>query len=193
MDDPFGPPQVTCSAWIIYDRKGDKAIGGKKFDSPMHIASTTKIMTAYLVFKLAAERPEIMTKWLLFRSEPTIRLAQQQEFALAERVSVKELLYGLLLPIRQRCLRSLGGALWKKIFWRCRAARRPAVLRLLYRGNESDCSRAKDDADQVHEPTWPYPCGTSFDHRRFRSIGQSSLGSTSISRLRWSAGREAAK
>jgi len=98
FDDPFGPPQVTCSAWTIADRASGKTIDGVNSDKPMHIASTTKIMTAYLVLKLAASQPEVLTEILTFSKRADDTVGSTAGVRAGESLSAGELMYGLLLP-----------------------------------------------------------------------------------------------
>src|SRR5687767_12554920 len=51
-DSLDGPPLVTAKAWVIGDGKTGRRLWGHEDDSPRSIASTTKIMTAWLVLGL---------------------------------------------------------------------------------------------------------------------------------------------
>lgn len=97
-DDPFGPPNVTCSAWTILDRFGGKAIAENNSDKPMHIASTTKIMTAYLVLSLAAKQSEVLDEILTFSKRADDTIGSTSGVRAGESLSIGELLYGLMLP-----------------------------------------------------------------------------------------------
>ncbi len=97
-DDPFGPPQVTCGAWVIADRIGDKTLAGKNADKPMHIASTTKIMTAYVILKLATANPAILDESVTFSKRADDTIGSTSGVRVGESLSVGELLYGLMLP-----------------------------------------------------------------------------------------------
>lgn len=97
-DDPFGPPQVTCTAWTIMDRNSGQSIASNKSEAPMHIASTTKIMTAYLVLKLAAEHPEVLDERLTFSKRADDTVGSTAGVRAGESLTVGELMYGLMLP-----------------------------------------------------------------------------------------------
>lgn len=98
LDDPFGPPQVTCTAWTIVDRASGHSIASSKSDTPMHFASTTKMMTAYLVFKLATERSEVLSEVLTFSKRADDTVGSTAGVRAGESLTVAELMYGLMLP-----------------------------------------------------------------------------------------------
>ena len=64
----------------------------------MHIASTTKIMTAYVVLKLAAEQPEVLDEMLTFSKRADDTVGSAAGVRAGERLTVGELMYGLMLP-----------------------------------------------------------------------------------------------
>ena len=98
MGISFGPPHVTCTAWTIVDRASGESIATNKSDAPMHVASTTKIMTAYLVFKLAAAHPEVLDEVLTFSKRADDTVGSTAGIRAGESLTVDELMYGLLLP-----------------------------------------------------------------------------------------------
>ena len=97
-DDPFGPPQVTCTAWTITDRSTGESVAGTKSDVPMHIASTTKIMTAYVVLKMAASKPEVHNEVITFSKRADDTVGSTAGVRVGESLTVGELMYGLMLP-----------------------------------------------------------------------------------------------
>ncbi len=97
-DDPFGPPQVTCTAWTITDRSTGASIAGTKADVPMHIASTTKIMTAYVVLKMAASNLEVLDEVITFSKRADDTVGSTAGVRVGESLTVGELMYGLMLP-----------------------------------------------------------------------------------------------
>jgi serine-type D-Ala-D-Ala carboxypeptidase (penicillin-binding protein 5/6) len=98
LDDVFGPPQVTCSAWAIVDRASGETIAANKSEVPMHIASTTKIMTAYIVLKHAATNPSVLDEMITFSKRADDTIGSTAGLRAGESLPVAELLYGLLLP-----------------------------------------------------------------------------------------------
>ncbi len=97
-DDPLGPPQVSSEAWVIVDRANGEVIAGTKADHRTHIASTTKIMTAYLVLKAASEQPEILNEIVTFSKRADETSGSTAGVKAGEQLTVGELMYGLLLP-----------------------------------------------------------------------------------------------
>jgi D-alanyl-D-alanine carboxypeptidase (penicillin-binding protein 5/6) len=93
-----GPPFVSCKAWAIGDGKTGKLLCGHDEDKPLDIASTTKIMTAYLVMKYATEHPEALDETVKFSKAADDTIGSSSELRAGEEVSVRELLYGMMLP-----------------------------------------------------------------------------------------------
>src|SRR6266550_2506758 len=48
-----GPPFVTAKAWAVADGRTGRVLWGDKEAEPRAIASTTKVMTAWIVLRLA--------------------------------------------------------------------------------------------------------------------------------------------
>jgi serine-type D-Ala-D-Ala carboxypeptidase (penicillin-binding protein 5/6) len=91
---PDGPPSIDASAWILIDALDGDVIAAKGADRPLPIASATKLMTAYLTLEnlkpnqtvTAAQYRPIASTEILLGLRP------------GERIKVRDLLYGLLLP-----------------------------------------------------------------------------------------------
>jgi len=98
LDDVLGPPQVTCTAWAIVDRGSGEPVAGNKSEVPMHFASTTKIMTAYVVLKHAASNPLVLDELMTFSKRADDTVGSTAGVRAGETLTVGELLYGLLLP-----------------------------------------------------------------------------------------------
>lgn len=97
--DPLtGPPFVTCKAWAIADADAGDVLWGEEADRSLDIASTTKIMTAYVVLSLAEKSPEILQEVVVFSPEADETPGSTSGLKAGEKISVEELLYGLLLP-----------------------------------------------------------------------------------------------
>ncbi|HSD01424.1 MAG TPA: D-alanyl-D-alanine carboxypeptidase family protein [Gaiellales bacterium] len=88
------PPKVDARAWILIDPRDDSVLAAKAPDKRLPIASATKLMTAYLA--LHELRPNQMV------TAPAYRPSNPAEITLGlragERIRVRDLLYGLLLP-----------------------------------------------------------------------------------------------
>lgn len=92
------PPAVTCRAWTILDRKTGEQVFSHKADSRLEAASTTKIMTAYLVIRYANDHPEILAQRIRFSKRADQTLGSTSAIRAGESVTVRECLFGLLLP-----------------------------------------------------------------------------------------------
>jgi len=88
------PPKVDARAWILIDPRDDSVLAAKAPNRRLPIASATKLMTAYLA--LHKLRPSQMV------TAPAYRPDNPAEITLGlragERIRVRDLLYGLLLP-----------------------------------------------------------------------------------------------
>lgn len=97
-EDLAGPPVTTCKAWAIGDAQTGKLLWGLNDSERRDIASTTKIMTAYLVTSLAEEHPEVLDEVIEFSERADKTIGSTAGVRAGEKISVRELLYGLLLP-----------------------------------------------------------------------------------------------
>jgi D-alanyl-D-alanine carboxypeptidase (penicillin-binding protein 5/6) len=93
-----GPPFVTCEAWIVGNGKTGERLWGHREDQPLDIASTTKIMTAYIVLTLASQEPAILDETVTFSTVADETKGSTAGIRAGEQLPVSELLYGLLLP-----------------------------------------------------------------------------------------------
>jgi D-alanyl-D-alanine carboxypeptidase (penicillin-binding protein 5/6) len=88
------PPKLDARAWILIDPGDGAVLASKGPNKRLPIASTTKLMTAYLA--LHELRPNQMVR------APAYRPSNPAEITLGlragERMRVRDLLYGLLLP-----------------------------------------------------------------------------------------------
>lgn len=96
--DPFAPPEVTATAWASVDMASGRVFGGKELHQPLHFASTTKVMTALLVAELDSRDPAVLDEELTFSERADNTLGSTSGVRAGERLPVRELLYGLLLP-----------------------------------------------------------------------------------------------
>ena len=87
-------PRIDAKAWILIDPRDDSVLASSTPDKHLPIASTTKLMTAYLALKKL--KPNQMI------AAPTYHPSASAEIELGlrpgERLRVRDLLYGLLLP-----------------------------------------------------------------------------------------------
>lgn len=98
LDSLDGPPFVTCKGWAIADGKTGKLLWGDNADKKLDPASTTKIMTGYLVALLAERDPSVLEEKITFSKRADETIGSTADVRAGEVVTVEELLYGLMLP-----------------------------------------------------------------------------------------------
>ncbi|HVJ80908.1 MAG TPA: D-alanyl-D-alanine carboxypeptidase family protein [Planctomycetia bacterium] len=97
--DPLhGPPFVSCKAWAILDAKSGALLYGEKADQPIHMASTTKIMTCHLIVQLAAKNPAILDETVVVSKRADDTIGSSAEIKTGDKIPVCELLFGMMLP-----------------------------------------------------------------------------------------------
>ena len=91
------PPEVSLKSYILLDASSGEVLASQNPDEPMHPASLTKMMTAYLAeIELAAGNIKLDDKVLV--SEKAWSLGGSTMFIeVGERVSVKDLLKGIII------------------------------------------------------------------------------------------------
>jgi serine-type D-Ala-D-Ala carboxypeptidase (penicillin-binding protein 5/6) len=97
--DPLdGPPYTTVKAWAIADGRTGEVLWGQREKEPLEMASTTKIMTALIVVRLMARDAKVGDEIVTFSRRADRTVGSSSEVREGEKVPVRELLYGLLLP-----------------------------------------------------------------------------------------------
>ncbi len=89
---PAGPEGIEAKSWIVVDARGGDVLASQAAKRHLPIASTTKLMTAYVAMKeLPLEK--------IVRAAPYQPIYGESLMGLktGERVSVRDLLYGLIL------------------------------------------------------------------------------------------------
>ncbi len=97
-DDLQGPPYVTCKAWAVVDGRTGKLLFGQQENQPLDNASTTKIMTALVVLRLAQNDRDILQEQVTFSEQADKTAGSTSGIEAGERLRVADLMYGLLLP-----------------------------------------------------------------------------------------------
>jgi D-alanyl-D-alanine carboxypeptidase (penicillin-binding protein 5/6) len=97
-DELDGPPFVTSKAWAIADARTCELLWGHQENESRPMASTTKIMTAYVVLHLAERNPNVLDEEVAFTEQADGTNGSSAQLRAGERLPVRELLYGLLLP-----------------------------------------------------------------------------------------------
>ena len=97
--DPLdGPPFTTAAAWAIADGKTGATLWGQLENKPLEMASTTKMMTALVILRLAKADPKVLDEVVTFSERADKTAGSTSGVRAGEKVPVRELLYGLLLP-----------------------------------------------------------------------------------------------
>jgi serine-type D-Ala-D-Ala carboxypeptidase (penicillin-binding protein 5/6) len=97
-DRPDGPPVVSAKGWAVADGTTGAILASADPPEPVAIASVTKIMTAWLVLKLAAADPKVLDEVVTFSAKADQTGGTTADLKVGERVAVRDLLYGLMLP-----------------------------------------------------------------------------------------------
>ena len=91
-------PFVSCDSWIIVDAADGRMLAGAETETSRHFASTTKIMTAWLVAQLAEQHPEVLDEMLTMSIRADETRGSTADVRAGESVTVREAMYGLMLP-----------------------------------------------------------------------------------------------
>lgn len=97
-DDLDGPPFVTAKGWAIADGKTGDVLWGFKQNEGFKSASTTKIMCAYVVLQLAKKDPKVLDEVVTFSEFADQTPGSTADVRAGESLTVRECLFGLLLP-----------------------------------------------------------------------------------------------
>lgn len=97
--DPLdGPPYVTCKAWAVADGKSGEVLWGLNENTPRAMASTTKIMTAWIVLSLAGQDAKVLDEVLTMSERADKTGGSTADIMAGEKLPIRDVLYGLLLP-----------------------------------------------------------------------------------------------
>jgi serine-type D-Ala-D-Ala carboxypeptidase (penicillin-binding protein 5/6) len=92
------PAGIAAKAWAILDGKTGKPLWGFHETEARPIASTTKIMTAWIILQRADKDPKLLDEEIRFSERAAATRGSSCRLKAGERLPVCELLYGLLLP-----------------------------------------------------------------------------------------------
>src|SRR5207248_2921562 len=97
-DSLAGPPFVSAKAWVVADGKTGKVLWGANEAEARPMASTTKIMTAWVVLRLAATDAKVLDETVTYSEKAAKTTGSSAKLEAGDKLPVRELLYGLLLP-----------------------------------------------------------------------------------------------
>jgi D-alanyl-D-alanine carboxypeptidase (penicillin-binding protein 5/6) len=93
-----GPPVVSARAWAVAEGRTARFLWGDNEAAQLVMASTTKIMTAHLVLRLAADNPRALDETMVISEQAAKTIGSSARIRAGDRLLVRDLLYGLLLP-----------------------------------------------------------------------------------------------
>lgn len=93
-----GPPLVTCKAWAVLDGKTGDVFRGQRENDPLDNASTTKMMTCFVILQQIADNPSVLDERVTFSQRAAKTAGTRADLKAGESTTVRELLYGLMLP-----------------------------------------------------------------------------------------------
>lgn len=97
--DPLdGAPFVTCKGWILVDGETGDVVAHREGETSRPMASTTKMMTAFLALKAIEAEPGLADSIITFSERADRTPGSTSALRAGEQVPLRELLYGLLLP-----------------------------------------------------------------------------------------------
>jgi D-alanyl-D-alanine carboxypeptidase (penicillin-binding protein 5/6) len=97
-DALVGPPLVSAKSWAIADGDTGEILWEHNGYEMRKIASTNKIMTAYIITDMALENPAILDETLTVTELAGNTRGSSSHIDPGDTVKVGELLYGLMLP-----------------------------------------------------------------------------------------------
>ena len=92
------PPVATAKSWAVADGKTGDVLWGGNATTRRPMASTTKVMTCLLVLGLAANDAKVLDEVVTFSERADKTVGSTAGLKVGEKVSVRELLYGMMLP-----------------------------------------------------------------------------------------------
>lgn len=107
--DPLtGLPFVSAKAWAIADGKTGKILWHHNGNKGKKTASLTKMMCAYVVLELAKKDPNVLNEIVTASKSAAGTRGSTAQMKEGSKISVGELLYGLLLPSGNDAGNALG-------------------------------------------------------------------------------------
>lgn len=92
------PPVVTAKAWAVADAKTGEVLWARNADEKRKSASTTKMMCAWTVLRLAEKQPSVLDERVTFSELAGSTNGTGAGIKAGESLPVRDCLRGLLLP-----------------------------------------------------------------------------------------------
>jgi serine-type D-Ala-D-Ala carboxypeptidase (penicillin-binding protein 5/6) len=103
-----GPPNVSARAWAILNGRNGERLYGHNDATALPMASTTKIMTAWIVLAEAARNARVLEEVIAVSDAAARTTGSSARIRQGDRIPVRELLYGLLLPSGNDAATAIG-------------------------------------------------------------------------------------
>jgi D-alanyl-D-alanine carboxypeptidase (penicillin-binding protein 5/6) len=97
-DELAGPPCVVSRNWAVADAATGKLIGESASNAAVDVASTTKIMTAYVILEFIAADRGLLGQPVPFSERAARTSGSSCDLRPGESLPVREMLFALLLP-----------------------------------------------------------------------------------------------
>jgi D-alanyl-D-alanine carboxypeptidase (penicillin-binding protein 5/6) len=98
LDRLAGPPLVSARSWAIAEGQTGRFLWGANEATALTMASTTKIMTAWTVLQFQAQNAKTLEEIVTVSAQAAKVGGSTAQIRTGDRLSVRDLLYGLLLP-----------------------------------------------------------------------------------------------
>ncbi|MFO0970186.1 MAG: serine hydrolase [Gemmataceae bacterium] len=98
VDRLDGPPFVSARGWAFVEGRSGRFLFGANETAELAMASTTKIMTAWLVLRQAVDNPKVLDEEMTISAAAAKTGGSSARIRAGDRFSVRNLLFGLLLP-----------------------------------------------------------------------------------------------
>ena len=179
-----GRRSPPCKAWAIADGRTGEVLWGHREKEPLEMASTTKIMTALIVVRLMAKDPKVGDELVTFSRRADRTIGSSADVHEGERLPVRELLYGLLLPSGNDAAVAFGehfGGRLKPPDDAPEAGRPAPPVR---RRDEPRGRRARPARDAFRQPQRPARAGAPLERARPGQAGPPCPGRARVRRGR---------
>eukprot|EP00500_Bicosoecida_sp_ms1_P007220 CAMPEP_0203824170 /NCGR_PEP_ID=MMETSP0115-20131106/51151_1 /ASSEMBLY_ACC=CAM_ASM_000227 /TAXON_ID=33651 /ORGANISM="Bicosoecid sp, Strain ms1" /LENGTH=236 /DNA_ID=CAMNT_0050733209 /DNA_START=201 /DNA_END=908 /DNA_ORIENTATION=- len=91
-------PSVSAKAWAVLDAATGRVVWGSQHNEARRIASLTKIVTASVVVDIAKDDPGVLHEIVDVSAFAARTIGTSARLRAGDRVAVKDLLHGLMLP-----------------------------------------------------------------------------------------------